>query len=1393
MKRGSLAELSGINIEGGVLSTSVVRSLMERKLEGAEAASYHIEDGYTLNEAIAEEWNHVRVSWRNLQKEKEKLGAEPGAGVTRDKFLLPLFERLGYGRLAYVGGLEAGGERYSISHQWGDVPIHLVGMDTDLDSRTEGRAGAARRSPHGLVLEYLNGAEANPWGFVSNGKSLRLLRENRSIVRQSYLEFDLEGIIEGESYADFTALWMLCHQSRLEGKGEAHILERWRASGIKEGERALDELRVGMEKAISDLGTGLLSHPANRTLREALRKGRADGGIDTEDFYHELLRLAYRLIFLFVAEDRDVLLDPKTDATARQRYTEHYSTRRFRELAQNIRGGGHGDLWRGLVTVMDLLTESGCKELGLPALGSFLWERESIAHLASCELANRDLLGALRDLAFTRRNKALWPTDFRNLGSEELGSVYESLLELHTELNIDGGSFRLATAAGHERKTTGSYYTPTELVERLLDEALDPVIARALSEPVPEAAILGLKVCDPAMGSGHFLAGAARRLAKALAAARTGDPEPGPEPLRHAMADVIQHCIYGVDLNPLAVELCKISLWMEALEPGRPLSFLDHHLKCGNSLVGATRELMKGGIPEGAFTELTGDDKAVIKSVKKRNNEYKGYDSGLFGSEEVFPDYGTIADRFDKLDELEETTLEGVRLLAARYRGIQETPEYLAELSAANGWCAAFFQAKRSGQPEPITQEQFSVWLRDPGKVSMAHREVAESLAARVGFFHWELAFPEVFRPAGGKAGGFDVVLGNPPWEQVIFKDQEWFAERNPEIAGLEGETRKRKIAKLETEDPALFQEYLNALHEVEATSTFLKESGSYPLCGRGKINLFSVFTELARSLLAPTGRLGIIVPSGIATDDTTKDFFGDLVVRRVLVCLYDFENHGIFPAVHNSYKFCLLVIAGSPRPAGTPSRFVFFAHSVAELEESERLIELTDRDFLRINPNTRTAPIFRSHRDAEITRRVYERVPVLIREGPPEENPWGIAFRQGLFNMTSDSSLFWTNEELERERFKIAGNHYSKGKEIMLPLYEAKMIHHFDHRWATYDGPNVRDTTETEKADPDFAVLPRYWVAEGEVEARLEGRWDKEWFIGWRDICRSTDERTVVAAIAPKAGIGNKLPLCFVAREFRSIAFALYGNLCSVAHDYFARMKIGGTTLNYFYLKQFPIFPPSAYSVRCPWERSAGTIADWIKPRVLELVYTSYSLEPFARDLGYTGKPFAWDVERRFALRCELDAAFFHLYGIGREDVDYIMETFPIVKRHDEEEFGEYRTKRVILERYDEYAEAIKRNSPERFTLDSVAPHALPTGDFPALPALLTLSGLLEYLTRLGVEVDNKRGVGGGLWVYRSKADFGKLAEHLERSGVGLRFYPEGRKNKAGEQWELDVGKKLS
>ena len=308
---------------------------------------------------------------------------------------------------------------------------------------------------------------------------------------------------------------------------------------------------------------------------------------------------------------------------ARQRYRDFYSIGRLRDLTLHRAGTPHPDLWQVFQLITRFLgSDSGCPELALPALGSFLWSPEATPDLNDCLISNRHFLEAVHALAFIRDGNVRRAIDYKNLGSEELGSVYESLLELHPIVNADAGTFELKTAAGHERKTSGSYYTHDSLVQSLLDSALEPVIAETIKGKEGAAAaeaLLKLKICDLAVGSGHFLIAAAHRLARRVAAARTGEEEPSPEATRSALREVIGRCLYGVDINPMAAELCRVSLWLEALEPGKPLSFLDHHIRVGNSLLGATPELIAQGIPDDAFKPIEGDDKNACSVLKKRN------------------------------------------------------------------------------------------------------------------------------------------------------------------------------------------------------------------------------------------------------------------------------------------------------------------------------------------------------------------------------------------------------------------------------------------------------------------------------------------------------------------------------------------------------------------------------------------------------------------------------------------------------------------------------------------------------------------------------------------------------------------------------------------------------
>ena len=592
-------------------------------------------------------------------------------------------------------------------------------------------------------------------------------------------------------------------------------------------------------------------------------------------------------------------------------------------------------------------------------------------------------------------------------------------------------------------------------------------------------------------------------------------------------------------------------------------------------------------------------------------------------------------------------------------------------------------------------------------------------------------------------------MLGNPPWERIKLQEKEWFAERRPAIANAPNAAARRKLIEaLREDDPALYAAFQEDRRAAEGESHLVRAGGRYPLCGRGRINTYAIFAETNRMLVGPRGRAGFIVPSGIATDDTTKFFFGDLMRSESLVSLYDFENRsGLFPAVDSRMKFCLLTLAGRDRPAGRGADFAFFLLGTEGLADPERRFTLSAADLALLNPNTRTAPVFRSRRDADLTRAIYQRVPVLIKEGDPEENPWGISFLR-MLDMSNDSHLFRTREQLLAEGWRLAGNTFTRAAgqpvlpaeelprlptpDSLLPLYEAKLLHHFDHRWATYDAAparkrparaaadedsddvETRDLTPAEKDDPTRVAQLRYWVPAAEVAAKLAGRWERGWLLGWRDICRSTDERTVIAGVLPRYGTGDTLLLMLPEKDDATLLGAMAADLDSFVLDYAARQKIGGTHMKYHVFKQLPVLSPTKYIVGCPWA-ARGQVRDWLAPRVLELTYTAWDLEPFAKDLGYHGPPFRWDEDRRFLLRCELDAAFFHLYGIAQDDVDYIMDTFPIVRRKDEARFpiqgsplaalgplgGDYRTKRVILEMYDEMARARAGGPPYQTRLD--------------------------------------------------------------------------------------------
>ena len=575
--------------------------------------------------------------------------------------------------------------------------------------------------------------------------------------------------------------------------------------------------------------------------------------------------------------------------------------------------------------------------------------------------------------------KGLRRVDYRNLGTEELGSVHESLLELQADVDVAARMFRFARAVGSERKTTGSYYTPPELISRLLDNALNPVIGQAETEPNPERALLGLKVLDLACGSGHFLIAAAHRIADALASVREGGAESSPQSSRAALREVVGRCVYGIDIYPMAVELCKVSLWLEANTPGKPLGFLDHRIVCGNSLLGTTPRLLAKGIPDTAFKALTGDDNKHASALRRANKKERQqpHQQTLDLAWSPSGAAAFLAGGLHRIDIAPDDTAEQIAAKETEYARLRASGPGMKEKLITDAWCAAFTTRKTPNSPAitgrtltaleqtPPDQTVQLLWQARHGGNATPEIEEIERLAEEYQFTHLHLAFPDVFdipenpdNAQTGWPGGFNAVIGNPLWDQIQYDPRETFAVTHPEIA--EAPTiakRNRLIKQIAASDPDIHAQYRADVRRLDGVKHFMHATGRYPLVSVGCLNTAPLFLEMMWNGITPQGRTGAIVPTGIATDSFTQEFFRQIVNRQALVSLYDFENRrGIFPAVHRSFKFCLITLAGSPR-AGHPASLAFFAQEPDDLDDPDKCFPLEPSDFALLNPNTRHMP----------------------------------------------------------------------------------------------------------------------------------------------------------------------------------------------------------------------------------------------------------------------------------------------------------------------------------------------------------------------------------------------------------------------------------------------------
>jgi hypothetical protein len=1001
-----------------------------------------------FEERVSEVWEDLVERWDEISRDNEVFGMDISAA--RTKWMLQLFERLGFKPEYEKKTLSANGVEAKLSHHgWvprdavqtgGEAPdatppvLHMVQPDPVHLLDDGDHAGSNGKSPHDDLQTYLNASEQLTWSVVTDGLNLRLLRDYYHTYTRGYIEFDLENIFTNRNYEDFRAFYRLCHASRFVesvgvDKDDEEVetpVEQLYQIALSTGMKVGQDLQKNVISAIETLGTGLLSPK----IRDYLEAG---GEEEAKEYYQEILLLVYRLLFLLYAEQRGMM------ASRDSLYSNEYSITNLREEAEIRQGEGdrNTDLWHGLQATFRLV-EKGDDELGVPCYNGMLFNSERLDWIPESECSNEALLDAIEDLTLIEHEGIHQRISYADLGVEEIGSVYESLLEftpkLATEVieledrTISHGEFYLDDG-GTERKETGSYYTDPGLVRELVKSALKPVVEDGLEDATATAkqedALLNISVCDPASGSGAFLIAANNFLAQRLARIRSDSEYPPENKVREARRDVLQHCIYAVDLNPMAVELAKVSLWINSAVEDQPLNFLNHHIKCGNSLVGTNSGLLEDKFPVNAYETSGGRDWHVGNKIRKRvrkKNKERSKDSSESSLQQWGAGKEDYIDIAEQLEVIEEEDTEDIKKKRQLYDELRQSEAFQREKLAYDIWTAAFYwpmDNSASEYPSPSTIEKIRRNPYPDDKKLKELKQRAAQIAEQQKFFHWELEFPEIFND--GK-NGFDCTLGNPPWEKVKAEQKEWFAGKREDIASSTSKNHRTKlICQLQDENPDLYQAWKQEQRDSENTSKFIRESGRFPLSGTGDTNTYPIFTELCSiEILGDRGRSGIVVKTGIATDYHTQKLFSKLVNENRLISLYDFVNkRDLFPDVATRERFCLLTVAGHENK-NPEFEFSFFNWALEELHEEDSKYRLSAQDIQAINPNTNNCPVFQTKQDRDITVSLYSEHPILVND-VQNENTWGISYYR-MVDMTNDSDFFSDNtlEDLQSKGLEL-------------------------------------------------------------------------------------------------------------------------------------------------------------------------------------------------------------------------------------------------------------------------------------------------------------------------------------------------------------------------------------
>lgn len=1079
--------------------------------------------------------------------------------------------------------------------------------------------------------------DRHQWAVLTNGRLWRLYSSKVSSASTNYFEVDIDGITD-EKDPKLKYFLSLFGADALAPKGSESDLDVIFEGGMQYAKELEDDLRkkVFEKQLFLDLVRAVIKHSSSKKYsEETLAEGKK-----------KALKLLYRLLFILYAESRNLL------PTADSRY-EHVSMGKLRErLPSMVKEGNGTHAWQALQKLFKAIS-SGDPNVNVPQYDGALFEPDK--DIDSLEVLNKHLVPALRALTEID-GKGI---DYQNLGVRQLGSLYEALLEYSVsqaqtdlviikdeildmsfvsdlrgkpaERIIEKGEIYL-TSGGLARKGTGSYYTPDKIVRFLVKKGLEPIFAdrekkfveqldvwrKSGNEEVAKKStevLLDIQVVDPAMGSGHFLVSVVDEITRWIMGILERHPD---APLAKEIGKdreeiileqekkgikldrelltfnvilkrrVMKRCVFGVDINPLAVELAKLSLWLDSFTIGTPLTFLDHHIRAGDSLIG----------------------------LWMNNLKTKGQDSTTL---DVWTDnIESIGDILQRVSYPADLTMDEVKKSKGSYEDFKEKSKPLKVLLDMQA--ASVIDPDLAGKlPRNLKLVEDTVRLGSIDKVSWsAPIKKVTAHAEKYRFFHWELEFPDAF---SDERRGFDLVLMNPPWDAVQPEDDPFFSQYYPHFRKLQNKADKEKIKKKLLADNAIANAFEDHKRTINQRVIFYKFSEEYKKQS-GKTDMWKLFLERSMLLLTQSGTLSIVIPSGIISNEGATSLRKAIIEKQVRH-LYEFENlEGLFPDVHRSYKFVLLVTDNEKASSGKIDA-AFYLHDLSTLEDKSKEISkfvTLSTDFIhKTSPKTLSIPEVRNQNEVTIMEKLYEDHPLFL-DGL-DNGRWTFKLIQEI-NRTAGSGLFRKD---------------GKG----WPLIEGKSFYQF-----------IPDYEKVE-----FTILPEeglQWTSKIKEYGNLNKQFHNVPMLCFRDMARSTDARTMISCIHSKnAFASNKSPIVVPRLDgqlvlddnyYRIICY-LAGIFNSMTFDFIMRRRIT-MSVNFFFVEQTPI----------PQETN-GAIANEIVKIVAQLSAADKKYDDLAKAIGITTKKL--HIKERIELLARLDALVAHHYRVARSDYEYIIGTF--------------------------------------------------------------------------------------------------------------------------------------